>query len=51
MPFRSKKQVTWMRINRPDLYREWKAKYGLKIVKSSGKKRNYGKRGKKARSQ
>ncbi len=28
MPFKSKKQEIWMRINKPDLYRAWVKKYG-----------------------
>jgi len=36
MPFKSKKQRDWMKINRPDLYRKWKKKYGTKVKK--GKK-------------
>lgn len=33
MPFKSKKQRTWMAINKPKLYKKWKAKYGTKIGK------------------
>ncbi len=31
MPFKSKKQRTWMAINKPKIYKKWKAKYGTKI--------------------
>jgi len=31
MPFRSKKQRDWLKINRPDIYRRWKRRYGLRI--------------------
>ncbi len=32
MPFRSKKQRTWMQINKPELYKKWKKEHGRKIV-------------------
>lgn len=48
MPFRSVKQREYLKINHPEIYNRWKRKYGLKIVKSSSKKR-YG-RGKKRKS-
>ena len=38
MPFASVKQRTWMKINRPDLYKKWVKKYGKKIRKKSKKK-------------
>ena len=28
MPFKSKKQREWLKINRPDIYRKWVKKYG-----------------------
>ena len=28
MPFESKKQELWMRINKPQMYKEWVSKYG-----------------------
>lgn len=31
MPFKSKKQITYLRINEPTIYKRWKKKYGLKI--------------------
>ena len=31
MPFKSKKQRTYLAINKPKLYKKWKAKYGVKI--------------------
>jgi hypothetical protein len=34
MPFRSKKQRTWLAINRPDIYKRWKAEHGTKIKPS-----------------
>lgn len=36
MPFKSAKQRTWMQINKPSLYKKWKAKYG-KGIKRKGK--------------
>ena len=41
MPFKSKKQRTWMAINKPSIYRKWKKKYGVKI---RAKKRRKGSR-------
>lgn len=37
MPFKSKKQREWMKINKPKLYRKWKRKYGTKV--GGGKKK------------
>ena len=31
MPFKSKAQRTYLRINRPDIYRRWARKYGTAI--------------------
>lgn len=31
MPFSSEKQREWMKINKPDLYKEWVRKYGKDI--------------------
>lgn len=33
MPFKSKEQRTWMRINKPEMYKKWKKKYGTEIKK------------------
>jgi len=33
MPFKSKKQKIWMAINKSNLYKKWKKKYGIKIRK------------------
>jgi len=33
MPFRSKKQRTWMQINKPKMYKKWVKKYGKNIKK------------------
>lgn len=38
MPFRSKKQRTWMAINKTAVYKKWKKKYGTKIVKRKKRK-------------
>lgn len=48
MPFRSVKQREYLKINHPEIYRKWKRKYGLKIVKSSSKKR-YGRKNRNSR--
>jgi len=32
MPFKSKKQKKWMAINKPEIYKKWKKKYGGKVV-------------------
>lgn len=37
MPFKSKQQREWMRINKPKLYKKWKKRYGLEIDKKRGK--------------
>lgn len=39
MPFRSRKQREWLKINRPDIYRKWKRKYGTKPRGGKGRKR------------
>jgi hypothetical protein len=31
MPFKSKKQRTWLAINKPSIYKKWKVKYGAKV--------------------
>jgi len=36
MPFKSKKQRDWMKINKPGMYKKWKKKYGKKVKR--GKK-------------
>lgn len=33
MPFKSKKQREYLKINKPSIYKRWKAKYGKKIKK------------------
>lgn len=33
MPFKSSKQKTWMKINKPKIYKKWVKKYGTKIKK------------------
>lgn len=38
MPFRSKKQMRWMFMNKPEIAKKWVAKYGIKIVKKKKKK-------------
>lgn len=38
MPFKSKKQRTYLKINHPGVYKRWKSKYGTK-VKPGGKKK------------
>jgi hypothetical protein len=37
MPFKSKKQKEYLKINEPEVYNDWKARYGTKIV--PGKKK------------
>lgn len=37
MPFKSKRQKTWLAINKPEIYKRWKKKYGSKIKKTSGR--------------
>ena len=31
MPFKSKKQRDWMKINKPEIYKKWKKEHGTKI--------------------
>lgn len=38
MPFKSKKQRTYLAINHPEIYSRWKKKYGSKVVKKTKKK-------------
>jgi hypothetical protein len=38
MPFKSKKQREWMKINKPETYKKWKKKYGTRIEPSKKKK-------------
>lgn len=33
MPFKSEKQKQFLAINKPEVYRRWKKKYGTKIKK------------------
>ena len=51
MPFRSAKQKTWLAINKPEIYKRWKAKYGTKIKggKNAPKKRRTTRKTKKTR--
>ena len=37
MPFKSKKQKSYLKREKPKIYRKWKKKYGTKI-KKGGKK-------------
>ena len=39
MPFRSKKQKDFLKINKPKIYNRWKKKYGTKVKKTTKKKR------------
>lgn len=34
MPFQSYEQMSWMKHNKPKMYKKWIAKYGKKIVGS-----------------
>lgn len=36
MPFRSEKQKKYLAINKPEIYKKWKKKYGLTIKKKKG---------------
>ena len=38
-PFRSRKQLLWLKNNKPKIYVKWKKKYGTKIDHSKKKKR------------
>jgi len=38
MPFKSKKQMIFLKINYPKVYRKWKKKYGLKAKPKKKKK-------------
>jgi len=38
MPFKSAKQRTWMKINKPKMYKQWKKKYGSKVKTRQKKK-------------
>lgn len=33
MPFKSKKQRDYLKINEPKIYKKWKKKYGTKVKK------------------
>jgi len=37
MPFKSKRQRTYLRINKPKLYKKWLRKYGKKIKRKKTK--------------
>jgi len=39
MPFKSKKQQDFLKINHREIYRKWKKKYGTKIKKVTKKKK------------
>ena len=39
MPFKSERQREWMKINKPEIYRRWKKKYGAKPKKNVSKKK------------
>ena len=39
MPFKSKKQQDFLRINHPEIYKKWKKKYGVKPRKTRKKKK------------
>jgi hypothetical protein len=41
MPFKSKKQLQYLKINNPRLYTKWKDKYGTNVTKkkTTGKRR------------
>ena len=38
MPFKSKKQMIFLKINNPEVYKRWKKKYGLKVKPKKKKK-------------
>jgi hypothetical protein len=38
MPFKSKKQRDFLKINNPTVYKNWVAKHGVAIKKQSGSK-------------
>ncbi len=40
MPYKSKKQRSWLHINKPEIAKKWDRKYGTKI---KGKKKGKGK--------
>lgn len=40
MPFRSKKQRDFLKINHPDVYNDWKKEHGTKIKKKKKKKKS-----------
>ena len=39
MPFRSKKQRTYLKKRKPAIYKKWKKKYTRKIRKKTNKKK------------
>ena len=39
MPFKSKKQRSFLKRTKPKLYKKWKKKYGLKIKSKKGVKK------------
>jgi len=48
MPFKSYKQLAYLKANEPEVYKRWKRKYGTKI-RGDGKKRGTIRRRKKKR--
>ena len=38
MPFKSKKQMIFLKINNPEVYKKWKKKYSLKVKPKKKKK-------------
>lgn len=46
MPFRSKKQRDYLKINHPDIYNKWKKEHGTKIVPSTKKDKSKTNKGK-----
>ena len=38
MPFKSKKQMIFLKINNPEVYKKWKKKYGTKVKPKKKKK-------------
>lgn len=39
MPFRSKKQRTYLKINKPRIYKRWKKEHGAKVQPKKRRKR------------
>lgn len=49
MPFQSRKQRSYLRREKPKIYKKWKKKYGTKIKKTKTKRIKYKVRGSKKR--